>query len=455
MSLTYPVLENRAAPVLAGVAAVGCYVGLLSWLMEHSTYDVWGGLIVGPALIIISLPLLRKAIRVETDSWVAQLLVVAFALKLIGGAVRYFVVSSSYGGNADANSYSATGTWLSDLWRHGQFTFDTGDRLVGTGFVRILTGAVYTLTGPSKAAGYLVFSWLGFWGLYFAYRAFRTAMPDGDHRRYAVLVFLLPSLLFWPSAIGKEAWMTLCVGLIALGAAKLFVRSRGGYPLLALGLTGGAMVRPHVVVFAVAGVLIGYIVAPRKKPGPGSAMWKTVGVVVLSIAAFTVLRHAAGFLGITKLNSAQVGAALQSAGHRTTEGASAFTAHQVSSPLSFPQGLVTVLFRPFPWEAHNAQALVSSLEGVLLMVLIATSWRRFARLPRLMAKRPFVSLSVIYIVLFVYAFSVIGNFGILVRERVQVLPFVLMLAALPTAQRHMTARSDADANGLSARRVRR
>jgi hypothetical protein len=33
----------------------------------------------------------------------------------------------------------------------------------------------------------------------------------------------------------------------------------------------------------------------------------------------------------------------------------------------------------------------------------------------------------------VYAFSAIGNFGILTRQRTQVLPFVLVLAALPLA----------------------
>ena len=52
-------------------------------------------------------------------------------------------------------------------------------------------------------------------------------MADGDARRYAALVFLLPSLLFWPSSIAKEAWILACLGLAAYGAAKMLTRSGG------------------------------------------------------------------------------------------------------------------------------------------------------------------------------------------------------------------------------------
>ena len=104
------------------------------------------------------------------------------------------------------------------------------------------------------------------------------------------------------------------------------------------------------------------------------------------------------------------------------------------SPLQFPRALVTVLFRPFPWEAHNAQALVSSLECLLMLGIFVSSWPRLKRLPTLMRQRPYVTFSLIYLLLFVYAFSSFGNFGILARERVQVLPFLFVLAALPRAR---------------------
>ena len=42
---------------------------------------------------------------------------------------------------------------------------------------------------------------------------------------------------------------------------------------------------------------------------------------------------------------------------------------------------------------------------------------------------------VLYSVAFVYAFSTFGNFGILARERVQVLPMVLALLCLTRLER--------------------
>ena len=54
------------------------------------------------------------------------------------------------------------------------------------------------------------------------------------------MIFFLPSLLFWPSGIGKEAWMTLGLGLASYGAARLLVHKPGGFPVLALGLLATA-----------------------------------------------------------------------------------------------------------------------------------------------------------------------------------------------------------------------
>ena len=58
-------------------------------------------------------------------------------------------------------------------------------------------------------------------------------------------------------------------------------------------------------------------------------------------------------------------------------------------------------------------------------------------LPRLrgiggrLREQAYLIFCVVYAALFIYAFSYIGNFGILARQRVQVLPFVLVFLALP------------------------
>jgi hypothetical protein len=95
----------------------------------------------------------------------------------------------------------------------------------------------------------------------------------------------------------------------------------------------------------------------------------------------------------------------------------------------------TVLFRPFPFEVRNAQALMTSLEGLSLLVLAGLSLRRLVRLPVEVFRRPYVAFAVVYTLAFIYAFSALGNFGLLARQRSQLLPalFVLLCIRPPAA----------------------
>jgi hypothetical protein len=90
-----------------------------------------------------------------------------------------------------------------------------------------------------------------------------------------------------------------------------------------------------------------------------------------------------------------------------------------------------VLFRPFPFEVRNVQALLTSLEGVSLLALCGLSLRRLARLPLALLRRPYVAFAVVYTCAFIYAFSSLVNFGILARERSQLLPMLFVMLCIP------------------------
>jgi len=57
-----------------------------------------------------------------------------------------------------------------------------------------------------------------------------------------------------------------------------------------------------------------------------------------------------------------------------------------------------------------------------------------------MRANPYVAFSVFYVLSFVWAFSNIGNFGILARQRVLMLPLFLVVLALPALSARVTAR---------------
>jgi hypothetical protein len=121
---------------------------------------------------------------------------------------------------------------------------------------------------------------------------------------------------------------------------------------------------------------------------------------------------------------------------RTGQGGSTFDAPSaIGSPAKLPLAIVTVFFRPFPFEAHNAQVAVTALESTLLLCLLLSRRRGVWQALRHPRRRPYVAFVAVYSLLFVFAFSTISNFGILARERTQVLPFFLVLLAIPALRR--------------------
>ena len=411
------------------VVLVVVYVVGVTASMGRVSYDVWAALWLVPLLAGGSLLLLRRLNPCEGTVSLVPLLSAALVAKGLGTVVRYVVTFGVYDGNADASTYHNVGAFLAQRYRHGDFSVDLGAGSTSTAFIKVVTGIVYTVTGPTRIGGFAVYATASFWGLYLALRAFQIALPGGDAKRYALLIFFLPSMLFWPSSIGKEAWMTFALGLTAYGAARIFTHQRRAYLPLLLGLAAALIVRPHVAVVVVAALFAGYVVRPRRGHGVlGGRLGKVIGVVVLATVGVIAAQQMQGALHLD--SSSSFNEALDVAQERTNEGGSSFEAARIRSPVDVPWAAVTVLFRPFPFEADNAQAMVSALEGLGLMALFAMAARRLVRVPRRAMRNPYIAFATVYSMIFVFAFSTFGNFGIITRQRVQLFPFVLVLLCL-------------------------
>lgn len=427
MTATHAVTPVRAAPPAVVLVALG-YVTAFVWAMNTRSFDVWGGLLVFPVLAALTMPLIRRLAR--DDVRLRRLLIGAFVVKLAGSVVRYYLAFDVYGGVADAATYHEAGVALAPHYRVLDFTPDLARELPGTGFVDAVTGVVYGLIGPSKLGGFFVFSWLGFLGLLLLYRAFVIGFPTGDRRRYARLLFFLPSIAFWPSSIGKEAWMTLGLGLVAYGAATLLA-GRPSRAALAAGLAATGFVRPHVTLLAFAALAVAYLLRRSRRLPLLGPVGKLVGVLALAGIGVFIVGQVEGFLGVERLDEQSVDAVLDETNERSAQGSSEFTAPDARDVVNLPWATVTVLFRPFPNEAHNGQALATALEGSFLLVLTALSFRRLPALPRDAWRNPYLIFAIAFALLFVIAFSNVANFGIIARQRVQILPFVVALLSVP------------------------
>lgn len=429
------VLGSRTAHMMTaqviGLAAIVGYMVLLSQAMDAADLDVWGLLIVLPVLVLANAHLLVRCGNRDPDPMFIRILVAAFVLKALATLARYLMTFVWYDGAGDALGYHQEGARLAESYGEGVLDAPIGRDFIGTGFIRVLTGVIYTVTGPSIFVAYAVFSLLSFWGLYFLYRAFCVGVPDGDRRRYAVLLLFLPSMLFWPSGLGKEAWMVLGIGLAAYGAARVLSGHRRWLVPLTLGLVATGLVRPHITAALFGGLAVAQFLRRSRRPATElTPLVRLAGIAVVLVAGVVVVTRAATFLGVEDVSLSSIEAAIHDTQERTADGGSEFDADPVNSPLEMPAALVSVLFRPFLFEAHNVAALLAALEGTVLLVLFALTLRQLrGLLPRLL-REPYLVMCGTYALLFVYAFSNFTNFGILTRQRVQVLPFVLVLVAL-------------------------
>jgi hypothetical protein len=214
---TYLKLDNAELREESVAAIVFVFdLGLAAWLWvtDPSRWPVGVAIAVIPLLVLVSAPIFVWAARTEARFDLAGLLATGLLLRF--GASFYRLENA-----ADARQYHLIGSNLAVSFRHFDFGVDARGAVPGTGGLNFLTGLAEVVANANKFATFLLFTWLGFIGCFLLYRAFVTALPDADHRRYALLIFLWPTLLFWPSSIGKDCWMLFTLGIGALGAARV------------------------------------------------------------------------------------------------------------------------------------------------------------------------------------------------------------------------------------------
>jgi hypothetical protein len=130
-----------------------------------------------------------------------------------------------------------------------------------------------------------------------------------------------------------------------------------------------------------------------------------------------------------------LGAAMGKSWARTSRGGSTFTPPISHSAARAPLVPATVLFRPHLGEAHNLPALAAAIEASFLVLLSVARVRWAAAAFRSARTQPYVASALAFTGLFVAANAGVSNFGILARQRAQLLPFYLILFSVPPAKR--------------------
>ena len=295
-----------------------------------------------------------------------------------------------------------------------------------TNLINNIAGVIMLFIGDGLPALFITFALAALWGSYFFYRAFVITFPQGDRWLFGLLVTLLPSILYWASPLGKDALAQLFIGITCYGFAK-FARWHNGLSALVciLGIGGMLAVRAHIAAMLAMGVVVPYAFGRTQQRSPAIMAAKVILVPLFFAGTFFLAKEAGRFVGIKNDDISGGVERVDSLSRNTQIGGSTF-----NSGSSLPVRVVEspfLLFRPFPWEVHNAISAVAAVESGGLLLLFW--WRRRVIWSVLRQWRnPYVGFILIYCLEFSVAYSAAtSNFGILVRERIMMVPFALML----------------------------
>lgn len=274
----------------------------------------------------------------------------------------------------------------------------------------------------------LVFSFLAFYGLTFIYKAFHRYFP-GKKFLLGLILFFMPSLVFWSSAILKEGPLLFVLGITLNILNKIFTKRSywQHYLLLAFCILFLFHLKFYVgllLIPATTGYL--WILHPK---GPGPVLKSILnfgGYFVIAVlfdlfnknwSLFTVLKwKRSDFLGLAGVMDAK---------------SLIYTGNLQDNWLSFlihvPLGFFNTLVRPFLWEVYSIVLLPNALENILILLCIALAilWGK---------KRNFNQIGYFFIIYAIGLMTIIGMvtpiMGSLVRYKIPAMPFLLMFFLL-------------------------
>ena len=288
--------------------------------------------------------------------------------------------------------------------------------LTGTKFIVFVANPLVQF-GLSYISVMLIFAWTGYVGFVFAYLFFKENITINVtvFKKYDLLKLLLflPNMHFWTVSLGKGS--LIFMGLMLFAYALRFPQKR----IFAL-LLGGFlvyMIRPHVMLFVLVGVMVG-IITGKSKLGAGIKLL----ILVVSIAFLFSAKDS--ILSVAKLQDSENVVqdfdqfALEQSGRLETSGSGV----QMSSyPL--PLKFFTFWFRPLFVDSPGVLGMFSSAENLIYLLLFAKIANR--RFLRFITKAPYlVKTSLIIFVLTSFALTfVMSNLGIMMRQKSMVMYF--------------------------------
>jgi hypothetical protein len=307
----------------------------------------------------------------------------------------------------------------------GRWPFTSTIPQANEAYVAYLALLTYLL-GISYHLAVTINGWLGFWGGLVLAKCIGGLFPHGkDHSPWLFLVIFFPSTIFWTTGNLKEAFMYWSGCQIF---AVTFVRSGGLFSLITPGAVAGILVgglfRPHVCAVWLASCA-GVTLLRR-----GQRLYALLMLLALPIVM-------TGLQSVTGVDVSSPTAALE---HWSKRGVTLVAPTQQSSniefgpegPIFFVSGFTSVFFRPFPWQVGSVRVFITGMETWTLTLILILGWWKMTSVERsILVRLPPIQAAALVCFMFSIFFTYLPNEGIMVRQRVQMVPALLVLAFVP------------------------
>lgn len=291
----------------------------------------------------------------------------------------------------------------------------------GTKFISFF-GAPFASMGLSYLSVMFICSWMGYVGFVYAYLFFRENITINVKvfKRIDLLTLLLflPNMHFWTVSLGKGS--IIFFGLMVFVHAVRFPQKR--ITALLIGSFFVYMVRPHIMLFVLVGVMVGILTGKGKL---------SVGVKLLIITASIgfLIAASSSILSVAKLeNSNNVVDDFEQFSEQRSVGLSETAGSGVNmSNYPLPFKLFTFWFRPLFVDSPSIIGFFSSFENLIYLLLFGKIMNR--RFLMFIRRAPYlVKMSAIVFLTTSFAMTfVMSNLGIIIRQKSMVMYFAFFV----------------------------
>lgn len=390
----------------------------------------------------------------RTGFWIKALMVIPFALfnsKLspgdsyvlyhVEGANIYHLILRSFNNigllTGPGTEYDQSGL-LADTWNSG-YCRDPNNFMV----VRIVAVMSFFTMGKYLITC-LFFSMISYSGVWRLYRFFYEQYPH-LHKHLAIAILFLPTFVFWSSGILKDPLCTGALGWITYALYEGIFKKKhlikntiivvfAGYVLVLLKIYILVSYVPFLLLFLVlknvnlvrntfmkvaltltllGGILVGFTQIMKQlqesmKKYAGESITKTIQGYQKNYAAQENWAQSNFSLGVE------------------------FDGSMFSLVKMAPAAVIATLYRPFIWESRKISTLLSSLEGLAIMLYTLRLLFTIGLVKLFKAMRdPAILYCVLFSLLFaLFVGATTPNFGTLCRYKIPCMPFYVIALIL-------------------------